>query len=285
VALVDLTQHIARLSEALATLLSPHELQDHPHAAALVPGGSCVTFENISFRYPEGRQVFDNFSLTLEKGQRVGLVGPSGGGKSTLIALLERFYDLPSGRILIDGQDISRTTLASLQQAIAIVPQDTALFNRSLMENIRYGRPEATDDEVWEAAIAARCSFIQNLPAGLGTIVGDRGAKLSGGQRQRVAIARAFLKNSPILLLDEATSSLDSEVEEAIREALERLMRGRTVIAVAHRLSTLRNFDRIIVLRKGKIVQDGDPERLLRVDGPYRTLIMQEVSRLADQAA
>ncbi|MBO0733118.1 MAG: ABC transporter ATP-binding protein [Methylocapsa sp.] len=285
VALVDVTQHIARLSEALAMLLTPHELQDHPHAAALIPGGACVTFENISFCYPEGRQVFENFSLIIEKGQRAGLVGPSGGGKSTLMALLQRFYDLPSGRILIDGQDISRTTLASLQQTIAIVPQDTALFNRSLMENIRYGRPEATDEEVWEAAIAARCSFIQNLPAGLDTIVGDRGAKLSGGQRQRVAIARAFLKNSPILLLDEATSSLDSEAEEAIREALERLMRGRTVIAVAHRLSTLRNFDRIIVLRKGKIAQDGDPERLLRVDGPYRTLITQEVSRLADQAA
>jgi ATP-binding cassette, subfamily B, bacterial len=265
--------------------LSPHELRDHPQAAALIPGGARVVFENVSFRYPEGRQVFENFSLTLEKGQRVGLVGPSGGGKSTLIALLQRFYDLQSGRILIDGQDISRTTQASLQQAIAIVPQDTALFNRSLMENIRYGRPEATDDEIWEAAIAARCSFIQNLPAGLDTIVGDRGTKLSGGQRQRVAIARAFLKNSPILLLDEATSSLDSEAEEAIREALQRLMRGRTVIAVAHRLSTLRNFDRIIVLRKGKIVQDGDPERLMQVEGPYRTLITQEMSRLADQAA
>jgi ATP-binding cassette, subfamily B, bacterial len=285
VALVDVTQHIARLSEALVTLLSPHELRDHPQAAALIPGGARVVFENVSFRYPEGRQVFENFSLTLEKGQRVGLVGPSGGGKSTLIALLQRFYDLQSGRILIDGQDISRTTQASLQQAIAIVPQDTALFNRSLMENIRYGRPEATDDEIWEAAIAARCSFIQNLPAGLDTIVGDRGTKLSGGQRQRVAIARAFLKNAPILLLDEATSALDSEAEESIREALGRLMHGRTVIAVAHRLSTLRNFDRIIVLRKGKIVQDGDPERLMQVEGPYRTLITQEMSRLADQAA
>jgi ATP-binding cassette, subfamily B, bacterial len=285
VALVDVTQHIARLSEALVTLLSPHELRDHPQAAALIPGGARVVFENVSFRYPEGRQVFENFSLTLEKGQRVGLVGPSGGGKSTLIALLQRFYDVQKGRILIDGQDISRTTQASLQQAIAIVPQDTALFNRSLMENIRYGRPEATDDEIWEAAIAARCSFIQNLPAGLDTIVGDRGAKLSGGQRQRVAIARAFLKNAPILLLDEATSALDSEAEESIREALGRLMHGRTVIAVAHRLSTLRNFDRIIVLRKGKIVQDGDPERLMQVEGPYRTLITQEMSRLADQAA
>ncbi|MEJ0093637.1 MAG: ABC transporter ATP-binding protein [Methylocella sp.] len=287
VALVDVTQHMARLSEALATLLSPHELRDHPQAAALAPaGGARVLFENISFRYPEGKQVFDNFSLDVEPGQRVGLVGPSGGGKSTLIALLQRFYDLQSGRIVVDGQDISRITQASLGDAIAIVPQDTALFNRSLMENIRYGRPDATDDEVWEAAIAARCGpFIQNLPAGLDTMVGDRGAKLSGGQRQRVAIARAFLKNSPILLLDEATSALDSEAEEAIREALARLMHGRTVIAIAHRLSTLRNFDRIIVLRQGKIVQDGDPECLMQVEGPYQALIRQEMSRLAEQAA
>jgi ATP-binding cassette, subfamily B, bacterial len=285
VALVDVTQHTARLSEALATLLSPHELRDHPHAAALIPGGARVVFENIEFRYPEGRRVFDNFSLTLEKGQRVGLVGPSGGGKSTLIALLQRFYDLQGGRILIDGQDISRATEASLRQAIAIVPQDTALLNRSLMENIRYGRPEATDNEVWEAAIAARCHpFIKN-PLAADAIVGDRGMKLSGGQRQRVAIARAFLKNSPILLLDEATSALDGEAEEAIREALARLMRGRTVIAVAHRLSTLRNFDRIIVLRNGKVVQDGNPGRLMQVEGPYRTLITQEVSRLGEQAA
>ena len=154
------------------------------------------------------------------------------------------------------------------------------------MDNIRYGRPEATDDEVWEAALAARCGeFIENLPTGLDTIVGDRGAQLSGGQRQRVAIARAFLKNAPILLLDEATSALDSEAEEAIRDALSRLMRGRTVIAAAHRLSTLRNFDRLVVLRSGAIVQDGEPENLLETDGPYRTLVMQEVKRLSRQAA
>jgi ATP-binding cassette subfamily B protein len=187
---------------------------------------------------------------------------------------------------LIDGHDISRATQESLREAIAVVPQDAALLNRSLMENIRYGRPEATDAEVWEAALAARCGeFIENLPASLDTIVGDRGAQLSGGQRQRVAIARAFLKNSPILLLDEATSALDVEAEEAIRGALSSLMQGRTVIAVAHRLSTLRNFDRILVLQNGKIMQDGEPERLLQVDGPYRTLVTQEVKRLSRQAA
>lgn len=286
VALVDVTQHIARLSEALATLLSPHELRDHPHAATLVPDGASVVFENIVFQYPDGNQVFDNFSLALERSQRIGLVGPSGGGKSTLLALLQRCYDLNSGRILIDGQDICRATQASLGQAIAIVPQDTTLFNRSLMENIRYGRPEATDEEVWEAAIAARCrSFIQELPQGIETLVGDRGMMLSGGQRQRVAIARAFLKNSPILLLDEATSALDSEAEEEIRKALAHLMQGRTVIAIAHRLSTLRNFDRIVVLQNGKLVQDGEPERLMQMDGPYRALVMQEISRLSEQAA
>ncbi len=287
VALVDVTQHFARLSEALVTLLSPHELTDHPQAAALAPkGGARIVFERISFAYPGNRQVFDELTLAVEPGQKIGLVGPSGGGKSTLIALLQRFYDLQGGRVLVDGHDISRATQESLRQAIAVVPQDAPLLNRSLMDNIRYGRPEATDAQVWEAALAARCGdFIENLPASLDTIVGDRGAQLSGGQRQRVAIARAFLKNSPILLLDEATSALDSEAEEAIRDALSRLMQGRTVIAAAHRLSTLRNFDRIVLLRRGKIVQDGEPESLLKVDGPYRTLVMQEVKRLSRQAA
>jgi len=284
VALVDVTQHMARLSEALSTLLSPHELRDHPEAAALVHTGARVTFEDISFRYPNGWQVFDGFGAEIEPGQRVGLVGPSGGGKSTLVALLQRFYRLQGGRILIDGQDIARITEESLRQTIAVVPQDTALLNRTLLENIRYGRPHATDDEVWEAAIGARClPFIEKLPQGLETVVGDRGVKLSGGQRQRIAIARAFLKNAPILVLDEATSALDTEAEEAIREALERLMTGRTVITIAHRLSTLRNFDRILVLRGGKLVEDGPPHRLMREPGIYRDLVNREMSRLSEQ--
>jgi ATP-binding cassette, subfamily B, bacterial len=281
VALVDVTQHMARLSEALATLLLPHEMRDHPNAAALVPKGARVTFENISFQYPNGRRVFDGFCVDIEPGQRVGLVGSSGGGKSTLVALLQRFYESQSGRILIDGQNIAFTTEESLRETIAVVPQDTALLNRTLLENIRYGRPDATDEEVWEAALAARCRpFIETLPQGLDTVVGDRGVKLSGGQRQRVAIARAFLKDAPLLIFDEATSALDTDAEEAIREALERLMTGRTVITIAHRLSTLRKFDRILVLRAGKLVEDGAPEELMRGESIYGGLVNRELSRL-----
>jgi ATP-binding cassette, subfamily B, bacterial len=286
VALVDVTQHMARLAEALATLLVPHELRDHPEAEPLIERNASVAFDNISFGYPGGRRVFADFNLTVEAGERVGLIGPSGSGKSTLFALLQRFYDIDSGRILIDGQDVSRVTQESVRAAISVVPQDISLFHRSAMENIRYGRPDASDAEVLEAAVAARClEFIDSLPQGFDTMVGDRGVKLSGGQRQRIAIARAFLKNSPILLLDEATSALDSESEEAIREALGRLMRGRTVIAIAHRLSTLRSFDRIIVLHEGHIDQDGPPAKLMLSNGPYRKLLMQEMTRLSKEAA
>jgi ATP-binding cassette, subfamily B, bacterial len=285
VALVDVTQHVARLTEAIATLLLPHELRDHPEAEPLVKSGAAIAFENISFWYPGGIKVFDKFSLRLEPGQRVGLVGQSGGGKSTLFVLLQRFYDVQQGTIEVDGQDIAKVTQQSLRQAISVVPQDIALFQRSILENIRYGRPNATDDEVLRAAIAARCDFVETLPEGLATMVGERGVKLSGGQRQRIAIARAFLKDAPILLLDEATAALDSESEEAIREALGRLMRGRTVIAIAHRLATLRNFDRVIMLKAGKIIDDGPPDRLMQRQGPYRELVRQEMSRLAKHAA
>ena len=285
VALVDVTQHVARLTEAIATLLLPHELRDHPEAEPLVKSGAAIVFNNISFQYPGGLQVFDKFSFRIQPGQRVGLVGQSGGGKSSLFVLLQRFYDVQHGNIAIDGQDIARVTQQSLRQAISVVPQDISLFHRSILENIRYGRPNATDDEVLRAAIAARCDFVETLPEGLATMVGDRGVKLSGGQRQRIAIARAFLKDAPILLLDEATAALDSESEEAIREALSRLMRGRTVIAIAHRLATLRHFDRVVVLKAGKIIEDGPPDRLMQGEGPYRDLVTQEMSRLAKFAA
>ncbi len=278
VAVVDVTQHMARLSEALGTLLVAHELHDHPKAKPLVSRGLGITFKDVTFAYPNDRVVVRNFNLYIEPGQRVGIVGPSGAGKTTLFALLQRLHDVQGGRILLDGQDISRITQESLRAAIAVVPQDICLFHRSLIENIRYSRPEASDEAVMKAAVAAHCEFIESLPDGFDTIVGDRGFKLSGGQRQRIALARAFLKDTPILLLDEATSSLDYEVEESIREASARLMGGRTVIAIAHRLSTLRSFDRIVVLKGGQIIHDGPPGGLINAEGRYSEFIRKEIS-------
>jgi ATP-binding cassette subfamily B protein len=229
--------------------------------------------------------VFSKLNLEIPGGQRIGLVGESGGGKSTLFALLQRFYDVQQGRIVVDGLDIAHATQESLRDAITIVPQDVSLFHRTVLENIRYGQPDASDAEVRAAAEAARClDFIEQMPEGFNTMVGERGVKLSTGQRQRLAIARAMLKDAPILLLDEATSALDIDSEEAVREALVGLMHDRTVIAIAHRLSTLRDFDRIIVLDKGKIVQDGAPMMLLRRPGPYRDLVSRETSRLMDKS-
>jgi ATP-binding cassette subfamily B protein len=285
-ALVDVTQHMARFTEALGTLLVPHALRDHPEATPLARTDASIVFENVAFTYPDGRQVFENLNLYLQRGQRTGLVGPSGAGKSTIFALLQRFYDVDSGRILINGENITRVTQQSLRDLIAVVPQDISMFHRSILENVRYGRVEASDAEVLEAMEAARCSdFVDALPNGIHTIVGERGVKLSGGQRQRIAIARAFLRDAPILLLDEATSALDSESEEAIREALDHLMHGRTVVAIAHRLSTLRNFDRIVVLQTGEVRQDGPPDHLMRRPGLYRELVQREVTRLAKHAA
>ncbi|RTL55258.1 MAG: ABC transporter ATP-binding protein [Bradyrhizobiaceae bacterium] len=278
VALVDVTQHFARLSEAIATLLVPHQLSDHPEAVPFVHRSADIRFDSVNFAYPGKADLFRQFDLYIRPGERVGLVGPSGGGKSSLFSLLQRFYDVQSGQISIDGQPINRITQESLWSAIATVPQDTALFNRSLLENIRYGRPDASDEDVWRAALDARCDFISTLPGGLSTVVGDRGLLLSGGQRQRISIARAFLKNSPILLLDEATSALDTDSEEAIRDALNRLMEGRTVLAIAHRLSTLRNFDRIVVIENGKILEDGPPSSLIEQGGHFSRLIRKEVA-------
>jgi ATP-binding cassette subfamily B protein len=285
VALVDMTQHLARLSEALSTLLVPHDLRDTPEAAPLIRCGARVALRNVGFRYPGRDIVFENLNLRIEPGQRVGLVGQSGAGKSTLFGLLQRFYDVRRGAIFIDGQDIARVTQESLRAAIAVVPQDVHLFHRTVLENIRYGRPDAGDDEVHRAARAARClDFIEAMPDGMATIVGDRGTKLSGGQRQRLAIARALLKDAPLLLLDEATSALDSESEADIHGALAVLMRGRTVIAIAHRLSTVSDFDRIVVFQKGKIVQDGAPHELMLRPGPYREFARHQGTSLREAA-
>ncbi len=286
VALVDLTQHIARLEEAVDALLVPHGLPDRPGARALLPGAGRVAFEHATFAYPERSAVLRGLDLAIEPGQRVGLVGASGAGKSTVLALLQRFYDVDGGRVTIDGQDIASVTQESLREMIAVVPQDISMFHRSVLENIRYAKPEASEREVRTAAEMARClEFIDALPQGFDTMVGDRGTKLSGGQRQRLAIARALLKDAPILLLDEATSALDSESEAAIQQALDTLMHGRTVIAVAHRLSTLRNFDRIVVMDAGRVIDDGSPMELSSRPGPYRDLLRAQQNSTADLVA
>ncbi|MFL5289052.1 MAG: ABC transporter ATP-binding protein, partial [Rhodopila sp.] len=277
VALVDLTQHIARLDEAISTLLTPHDLEDLPDAAELPAGRGEVTFEQVRFAYPNRSAVLNDFNLMIKPGERVGLVGFSGAGKSTVLSLLQRFFEVSGGRISIDGHDIRDVTQASLRAVMAVVPQDISLFHRTVLENIRYARPDATEAEVLAAAEMAHCrDFIESMPEGFATMVGDRGVKLSGGQRQRLAIARALLKNAPILLLDEATSALDTESEQAIQQALDRLMAGRTVIAIAHRLSTLQSFDRIIVMDKGRIVDDGAPPVLAARPGPYRDLLRMQ---------
>jgi len=278
VSLVDLTQQVARLEEAITSLLTPHELPDAPSARPLPQGPGRVSFEQVRFGYPGRPPVLDGLDLVIEAGQRVGLVGASGAGKSTVIALLQRFYDVQGGHVRIDGEDIRDITQESLRSLIAVVPQDVSLFHRTIRENLRYARPDAPDQDVLRAAEIARCrEFIEALPEGFDTMVGDRGVKLSGGQRQRLAIARALLKDAPILLLDEATSALDSESEAAIQQALDVLMRGRTVIAIAHRLSTLRNFDRIVVMSAGRVVEDGPPDVLAARPGPYRDLLDRQM--------
>ena len=231
----------------------------------------------MRFGYPGRGDILHGVNLVIPAGQSLGLVGASGAGKSTLLTLLQRFYDPQAGRVLIDGKDVVHVTQASLRATLAIVPQDVSMFNRSLRANLRYARPEATNEQVVYAAEMARCrDFIEALPQGFGTLVGDRGTMLSGGQRQRLAIARAMLKDAPILLLDEATSALDSESERAVQAALEQLMAGRTVIAIAHRLSTLQRFDRIVVMDHGRIVDDGSPAELAARAGPYRDLLTKQ---------
>ncbi|HET9146692.1 MAG TPA: ABC transporter ATP-binding protein [Acetobacteraceae bacterium] len=286
VALVEMVQDYARLTDALNALLVPHDMPDTPASRVLKSPKGAVSFSRVNFNYPDSPVVLRDFSLQIAPGERVGLVGRSGSGKSTVLGLLQRLFDVQEGQVLIDGEPVGDLTQLSLTSAISVVSQDVQLFQRSVLENIRYGRPGATDEEVRAAAEAAEADeFIRKLPQGYDTLVGERGLKLSGGQRQRLAIARAFLRDAPILLLDEATSALDSESEQAVQEALNRLAHGRTVIAVAHRLSTLRDFDRIVVMDAGRIVEEGRPADLERRGGAYRELMNKQGLRLIKQAA
>ena len=263
-------------SEMTRILDEPRLVEDVPGAQPLVVRDGAIDFEGLAFRYldaAEGDYVFEGLDLHVPAGQRLGLVGRSGSGKTTLTKLLLRLADVQEGHVLVDGQDISRCTQQSLRRQIAYVPQEALLFHRSIRENIAYGRPDATDDVIREAArLANALEFVDRLPNGMDTMVGERGVKLSGGQRQRVAIARAILADCPILVLDEATSALDSESEAAVQGALQNLMAGRTSIVVAHRLSTVASLDRIVVIEDGKIVEDGTHAELSRAGGVYETL-------------
>lgn len=265
-------EHYGEVKEGLEEIFHPHEIQDVPGAPPLVATNGAIVFEKVSFRYAHA-DIFSNLSLAIAPGSRVGLVGRSGAGKSTFMKLLTRGYDVTGGKICIDDQNIAFVTQESVRDAIPVVPQEPLLFHRSILENIRYGRLDASADEVREAARLAQAdSFIEKLPEGYDTLVGERGIKLSGGERQRVALARAFLKRAKILLLDEATSALDSENEALIQSALERLMEGKTVIAIAHRLSTLRAMDRVLVFDEGKIIEDGSHDELIALGGVYAEL-------------
>ena len=256
-----------------------------PGARPIAISEGRIEFQDVRFHYRgHTTPLYDGLNVVIGAGEKVGLVGLSGSGKTTFVKLIQRLHDVNGGRVLIDGQDVASCTQASLRAQIAIVPQEPILFHRSLAENIAYGRPDATMAQIEAAARLANAhGFIEHLPKGYGTLVGERGIKLSGGERQRVALARAFLADAPILILDEATSSLDSESEALIQQATERLMQGRTTIVIAHRLSTVRQLKRLIIFDKGRIIEDGDHRALIaREAGTYRRLFQRQVGGLVE---
>ena len=267
---VSLSQQVGQCKQALSIISAPHEIVDAVGAKPLVISKGKIKFYDVTFHYGEGAHLFKNKNIVIEAGQKVGLVGYSGSGKSTFVNLILRLFEVESGEITIDDQNINQVTQNSLREQIALIPQDITLFHRTLMENIRFGVPQVTDDEVIEIAKKAHChEFISQLDQGYQSLVGERGIKLSGGQRQRIAIARAMLKNAPILILDEATSALDSITEKYIQDALNLTMQDKTTIVIAHRLSTLSKMDRILVFDNGEIIEDGTHELLVAKGGHY----------------
>ena len=277
--LLNFFEQMGSLSSALETILQPHEIRESKSSAGLHVHSGAIVFENEQFSYNDGKQVLPGFDLKVAPGEKIGLVGPSGSGKSTLLKLLTRQYNLKSGRILIDGQDISMVTLSSLNLAIAEIPQDSTMFHRTLRENIAYSAPQLSDDRLEQAMEQSQSRhFIDQREQGLASVVGERGTHLSGGERQRIAIARAILKDAPILVMDEATSALDSHTESLITGAIEKAIEGRTVIAIAHRLSTLTAMDRIVYMEDGRILEQGSHTELLAADGKYAKMWRQQSS-------
>lgn len=263
-------KEVGTCNQALRLIQAEHEVVDSAGAKPIQISKGEIEFKDVTFRYSKNNNIFADKNVRIEAGSKIGLVGFSGSGKTTFVNLILRFFDIESGQILIDGQDIAKVTQESLRSQISMIPQDPSLFHRSLLENIRYGKISASDDEVKLAAKRANCDeFIMQLPEGYDTLVGERGIKLSGGQRQRIAIARAMLKDAPILILDEATSALDSVTEREIQDSLDELMKNRTTIVIAHRLSTLSEMDRILVFDKGHVIEDGSHKKLLRSKGHY----------------